>query len=95
MTRCSWCEREATEYVGAAYIPRCCDAEPCREASSAVNHALWDWRDQSYGRARPAGARSLRALAAAEDAAEERDARELRGEPPDMSGWTIFDGSAP
>jgi hypothetical protein len=29
---------------------------------------------------------------AAKDA---RDARELRGEPPSMEGWTIFDGSAP
>lgn len=26
---------------------------------------------------------------------ERRDARELRGEPPDMSGWLLFDGSAP
>ena len=89
MTRCSWCEREATEYAEAAYIPRCCDAEPCLEASSDVNNALWYWRERSYGGARPAGPRALLMLTAAEDAAEARDARELRGEPPDMSGWTI------
>lgn len=88
--RCAWCDREATEYTEAAYIPRCCDAEPCREASNGVNQALWDWRERSYQGRRPAGPRSLRALTAAEDAVEARDYRELCGEPADASGWVLF-----
>ena len=31
-----------------------------------------------------------RASEAEEDAAEERDAREMRGEPPSMEGWVLW-----
>jgi hypothetical protein len=101
--RCAWCEREATVYVEARYLPPCCGDEACIAESADVGNALWEARDKGASRLadyeRRAGGdaitTAMRNCTGAEDAVEARDARELRGEPPDMSGWTIFDGSAP
>ena len=100
--RCAWCEREAVAYVQARYLPPCCGNEACIAASADVSNALWDARDKGVSRLadyeRRAGGdaiiTAMRNCTGAEDAVEARDARELRGEPPSMEGWTIFDGSA-
>ena len=87
--RCAWCEREATAYLDAEVSPPCCEAAACVRASGEAFDAVERHRDALAGRL------SDEQLRAAEAQATERDARELRGEPPSMEGWLLFDGSAP
>lgn len=93
--RCTWCSAEATQYEGAAFIPPCCDAEPCLAASADVNHALWDWREAAWGMsAQIAPNADVALVAAATDAVEDRDYREQRGERIDwtrpVEGWALW-----
>jgi len=84
VTRCSWCEREATAYF--AFADSCPVHHPDAVAIfKHLEHVL------------PVGPRSVghrTDVRVAREGLADRDARELRGEPPSLEGWTIFDGSA-
>lgn len=79
--RCAWCGAEAVA-AGGTWAPSCA-AKACGDASYALVIAIVRaaWR-----RVEPTP-ETLRAMYDFEDG---RDARELRGEPPDMSGWVLW-----
>jgi hypothetical protein len=82
VTRCSWCEREATRFVVADLGAPCCEDAACVAASAEVYDAVVDRRGS-----RP---RWPPHLLAALDEARASAARELRGEPPSMEGWVLW-----
>ena len=81
MMPCAWCEREATTVWGASTA---CGAHGA--AARDLERARCDLRREAI----PASWESDDAHAALRAAVERRDRNELRGGPPDASGWTIF-----
>lgn len=87
MTRCTWCEREATRYTGSSWAPPCCDRMACQDASDTAVAAVERWRDRRASTARVTLSHAGQTSVAVEQA-ERRDARELRGLPTPPAGVT-------
>lgn len=79
--RCAWCG-EAVEAGLDWWLPTC-GATACREATGFV----WTERHRLRLLGEPPSAEHRVRVEALSGL--------LRGEPPDMSGWIIFDGGAP
>lgn len=86
--RCGWCSTEATRYtIPSAWLPPACTDHIEESAAVAQDLAAWCGRMAADSNVSVAHFDNTRALLAATC---DRDARELRGEPPSMEGWVLW-----
>lgn len=97
--RCTWCGA-AVEPPGeepwvedSILLPTCCFSEACFAASNEAGKPLFAWVRALQHRA----GRVIQTIGGPPTEVgqmtrevETRDAREMRGEPPDLSGWLLF-----